>query len=54
MPSSSARTNCPRPLHSVIPVNDAAAAESHHGAASPASAGTHSTPSLESAATESI
>ncbi len=30
------------------------AAESHHGAASPASAGTHSTPPLESAATESI
>ena len=39
MPSRSARTNWPRPLDKVIPLNDAAAAESHHGAASPARQG---------------
>ncbi len=33
-----------------MPENDAVAAESHQGAASPARAGTHSTPSLDVAA----
>jgi len=50
MPSSRARTRCPRPLLSLMPVKDAVACASHQGAARPASAGTHSTPPLQSPA----
>ena len=46
MPSRTARTRCPRFDAKVIPLNDAVASGAHHGAASPARAGTQSTPLL--------
>ncbi len=53
MPSNNARTRCPRPVDNVIPETVAVALDCHHGAASPASAGTHITPSLSVADTAS-
>ena len=54
MPCSTASTMCPRPVDRVFPEIVAVACDFHHGAASPARAGTHSTPPLSDSATASI
>ena len=53
MPSRTAITRCSGRVARVMPVNEAVASGRHQGAASPASAGTHSTPSELLAATVS-
>ena len=45
IPCRTASTRCPRPVDRVMPENEAVASRRHHGAASPARAGTNSTPS---------